>query len=206
MASSDRKAKHDQRRHDFGSIHRRLPNSAKHSIIQERGDFSHRASLPSALLPGYPVTLTKPPWGFDAEIEVQRAADRLHPDRGCGSLPARRYDLLPSRSRSAGLATGLNGPLSSKVNTTGYLPTASWPDDYVGGKIASGRIQPFSQPSRSAVSMAAFGALPPLIARSANVQDSVESLPFDDNSFDMALAINSMQYWPQAVAGLPLGP
>jgi ubiquinone/menaquinone biosynthesis C-methylase UbiE len=42
--------------------------------------------------------------------------------------------------------------------------------------------------------MAAFGALPPLIARSANVQDSVESLPFDDNSFDMALAINSMQY------------
>ena len=31
---------------------------------------------------------------------------------------------------------------------------------------------------------------------------SVESLPFDDNSFDKALAINSMQYWPQAVAGL----
>jgi ubiquinone/menaquinone biosynthesis C-methylase UbiE len=42
--------------------------------------------------------------------------------------------------------------------------------------------------------MTAFGALPPLIARSANVQNSVESLPFDDNSFDMALAINSMQY------------
>ena len=31
---------------------------------------------------------------------------------------------------------------------------------------------------------------------------SVESLPFDDNRFDKALAINSMQYWPQAVAGL----
>jgi ubiquinone/menaquinone biosynthesis C-methylase UbiE len=31
---------------------------------------------------------------------------------------------------------------------------------------------------------------------------SVESLPFDGNSFDKALAINSMQYWPQAVAGL----
>jgi hypothetical protein len=61
-------------------------------------------------------------------------------------------------------------------------------------EIASGRIQPFPQPSRSAVSMAAFGALPPLIARSANVQNSVESLPFDDNSFDKALAINSMQY------------
>jgi hypothetical protein len=45
-----------------------------------------------------------------------------------------------------------------------------------------------------------------LIARSANAQNSVESLPFDDNSFDKALAINSMQYWPQAVAGLPLGP
>jgi ubiquinone/menaquinone biosynthesis C-methylase UbiE len=31
---------------------------------------------------------------------------------------------------------------------------------------------------------------------------SVESLPFDDNSFDKAVAINSMQVWPDAVAGL----
>jgi SAM-dependent methyltransferase len=31
---------------------------------------------------------------------------------------------------------------------------------------------------------------------------SVESLPFDDNSFDRALAITSMQVWPDAVAGL----
>ena|SRR5215469_2225185 len=31
---------------------------------------------------------------------------------------------------------------------------------------------------------------------------SVESLPFDSNGFDKVLAINSMQYWPQAVAGL----
>jgi ubiquinone/menaquinone biosynthesis C-methylase UbiE len=31
---------------------------------------------------------------------------------------------------------------------------------------------------------------------------SVESLPFDDNSFHKALAINSMQYWPRAVTGL----
>jgi ubiquinone/menaquinone biosynthesis C-methylase UbiE len=31
---------------------------------------------------------------------------------------------------------------------------------------------------------------------------SVESLPFDDNSFDKALAINSMQVWPDALAGL----
>ena len=31
---------------------------------------------------------------------------------------------------------------------------------------------------------------------------SVESLPFDDGSFDKALAINSMQIWPDAVAGL----
>ena len=31
---------------------------------------------------------------------------------------------------------------------------------------------------------------------------SVESLPFDDNSFDKALAIYSMQVWPDAVAGL----
>jgi len=31
---------------------------------------------------------------------------------------------------------------------------------------------------------------------------SVEQLPFDDNSFDKALAINSMQAWPDAVAGL----
>jgi ubiquinone/menaquinone biosynthesis C-methylase UbiE len=31
---------------------------------------------------------------------------------------------------------------------------------------------------------------------------SVESLPFDDDSFDTALAVNSMQVWPNAVAGL----
>ena len=31
---------------------------------------------------------------------------------------------------------------------------------------------------------------------------SVESLPFDDDSFDKALAINSMQVWPHALAGL----
>jgi ubiquinone/menaquinone biosynthesis C-methylase UbiE len=31
---------------------------------------------------------------------------------------------------------------------------------------------------------------------------SVDSLPFDDNSFEKALAINSMQVWPDAAAGL----
>jgi ubiquinone/menaquinone biosynthesis C-methylase UbiE len=31
---------------------------------------------------------------------------------------------------------------------------------------------------------------------------SVERLPFEDNSFDKTLAINSMQVWPDAVAGL----
>ena len=31
---------------------------------------------------------------------------------------------------------------------------------------------------------------------------SVERLPFDENSFDKALAINSMHVWPDAVAGL----
>jgi ubiquinone/menaquinone biosynthesis C-methylase UbiE len=30
----------------------------------------------------------------------------------------------------------------------------------------------------------------------------IESLPFDDESFDKALAINSMQVWPDALAGL----
>jgi ubiquinone/menaquinone biosynthesis C-methylase UbiE len=31
---------------------------------------------------------------------------------------------------------------------------------------------------------------------------SVEKLPFEDNLFDQALAINSMQVWPDAVTGL----
>jgi ubiquinone/menaquinone biosynthesis C-methylase UbiE len=31
---------------------------------------------------------------------------------------------------------------------------------------------------------------------------SVEHLPFDDNAFDKALAINSMQVWPDPIAGL----
>ena len=33
-------------------------------------------------------------------------------------------------------------------------------------------------------------------------QGSVASLPFENDSFDKALAINSMQVWPDAVAGL----
>ncbi|MBW4686235.1 MAG: class I SAM-dependent methyltransferase [Komarekiella atlantica HA4396-MV6] len=33
-------------------------------------------------------------------------------------------------------------------------------------------------------------------------QGSVESLPFEDNTFDKALAVNSMQVWPDAVVGL----
>jgi ubiquinone/menaquinone biosynthesis C-methylase UbiE len=33
-------------------------------------------------------------------------------------------------------------------------------------------------------------------------QGSVESLPFEDYTFNKALAINSMQVWPDAVAGL----
>lgn len=31
---------------------------------------------------------------------------------------------------------------------------------------------------------------------------SAESLPFDDDSFDKALAVNSLQLWPDAMAGL----
>jgi ubiquinone/menaquinone biosynthesis C-methylase UbiE len=33
-------------------------------------------------------------------------------------------------------------------------------------------------------------------------QGLVESLPFEDNRFDKAFAVNSMQVWPDAVAGL----
>jgi ubiquinone/menaquinone biosynthesis C-methylase UbiE len=33
-------------------------------------------------------------------------------------------------------------------------------------------------------------------------QGSVESLPFRENTFDKAMAVNSMQVWPSAVAGL----
>jgi SAM-dependent methyltransferase len=33
-------------------------------------------------------------------------------------------------------------------------------------------------------------------------QGLVESLPFDDNRFDKAFAVNSMQVWPDAIAGL----
>ncbi len=33
-------------------------------------------------------------------------------------------------------------------------------------------------------------------------QGSVERLPFEDESFNSALAVNSMQVWPDAVAGL----
>jgi ubiquinone/menaquinone biosynthesis C-methylase UbiE len=33
-------------------------------------------------------------------------------------------------------------------------------------------------------------------------QGTVERMPFEDNAFDTVLAINSMQVWPDATAGL----
>jgi ubiquinone/menaquinone biosynthesis C-methylase UbiE len=33
-------------------------------------------------------------------------------------------------------------------------------------------------------------------------QGSVEHLPFDDDAFDAVMAVNSMQVWPDAIAGL----
>jgi hypothetical protein len=38
------------------------------------GDFSHRASLPSASLPSYPVTLTKPEAKLDGAAEALRSS------------------------------------------------------------------------------------------------------------------------------------
>jgi hypothetical protein len=38
----------------------RMPDDPRRKAVATVGDFSHRASLPSASLPSYPVTLTTP--------------------------------------------------------------------------------------------------------------------------------------------------
>jgi len=61
-------------------------------------------------------------------------------------------------------------------------------------QVLIGRRRWFTKPWREATA-----------ARSGGVDlryGSVEKLPFDDNSFDKALAINSMQVWPDAIGGL----
>ena len=58
-------------------------------------------------------------------------------------------------------------------------------------------------PSREMVEQARARNAPALQGGHVDLRHgSVESLPFDDNCFDKALAINSMQVWPDAVAGL----
>jgi ubiquinone/menaquinone biosynthesis C-methylase UbiE len=58
-------------------------------------------------------------------------------------------------------------------------------------------------PSRAMVRQACARNITAIKSGRVDLQHgSVESLPFDDNSFDKALAINSMQVWPDAVTGL----
>jgi ubiquinone/menaquinone biosynthesis C-methylase UbiE len=58
-------------------------------------------------------------------------------------------------------------------------------------------------PSREMVEQARARNATTIRSGRANLQrGSVESLPFDDDTFDKALAINSMQVWPDPAAGL----
>jgi ubiquinone/menaquinone biosynthesis C-methylase UbiE len=67
---------------------------------------------------------------------------------------------------------------------------------------AEGRVAGIDQ-SREMVEQARARNSTALQSRHVDLRHgSVESLPFGDNSFDKALAINSMQVWPDAVAGL----
>jgi ubiquinone/menaquinone biosynthesis C-methylase UbiE len=74
--------------------------------------------------------------------------------------------------------------------------------DHVATLVPAGRVAGID-PSPEMVAQAS--ARNAAAIRSGRVDlrhGSVDSLPFDDNSFDGALAINSMQVWPDAVAGL----
>jgi ubiquinone/menaquinone biosynthesis C-methylase UbiE len=70
-------------------------------------------------------------------------------------------------------------------------------------ELATARLVAGIDPSREMVEQAR--ARNATAIRSGRVElyhGSVESLPFGDNRFDKALAINSMQVWPDAVVGL----
>jgi ubiquinone/menaquinone biosynthesis C-methylase UbiE len=57
-------------------------------------------------------------------------------------------------------------------------------------------------PSREMVEQARARNATTISSGRVNLQrGSVEGLPFDDDTFDKALAINSMQVWPDPAAG-----
>ena len=89
------------------------------------------------------------------------------------------------RARSCSAAGG------SKVEMQVY------PGAYHGFDRANSPVREFPEYRRTSVGVVPIQGTDP-----AGRRGSAESLPFADDTFDKALAINSMQVWPDAAAGL----
>lgn len=72
----------------------------------------------------------------------------------------------------------------------------------VASKLSSGRIAGVDDSAEMVEQAAARNAGAVEAGRIALRRGPVASLPFANDTFDKALAINSMQVWPDAVAGL----
>lgn len=90
---------------------------------------------------------------------------------------------------------------NDKVLEVGFGPGMAI--ELLANKLASGGYIAGVDSSREMVAQATARNAGAIKAGRVDLRrGSVESLPFQDGTFDKALAINSMQVWPDAVAGL----
>jgi ubiquinone/menaquinone biosynthesis C-methylase UbiE len=74
--------------------------------------------------------------------------------------------------------------------------------DHVATLVPAGRVVGIDQSLEMVAQARARNAAAIRTGRVDLQHGSVESLPYDDNGFDGALSINSLQAWPDAIAGL----
>src|SRR5262245_23921565 len=128
--------------------------------------------------------------------------------------------LMRAFGRPQGIPGGVGGFIMARINRR----TATWaidrldvqPDDSVlevgfgpgvgvqllAQTVVTGRIAGIDC-SEEMVAQATVRNAQAIAARRVDLRrGSAERLPFDDNTFQKALAINSLQVWPDAMAGL----
>jgi ubiquinone/menaquinone biosynthesis C-methylase UbiE len=105
-------------------------------------------------------------------------------NRKCAAWVIGLLDLRPNdKVLEVGFGPGVGIQLSANLAFAGYVAGVD--------------------PSKEMVAQATSLNASPIRAKRVDLRcGSVESLPFQENTFDKVLAVNSMQVWPDALAGL----
>ena len=128
--------------------------------------------------------------------------------------------LMRMFGRPQGLLGRLSGVIMARMKRDMTARTIRWldlqPSDYVlevgfgpgvgiallAHQVSSGRVEGVDVSEEMVEQASARNAGAVRTGQVKLRRASVETLPFADETFDKALAINSMQVWPDAVAGL----